>query len=116
LSLVDGTAILLPRGSDGLQPGAPVTLGVRPEHLHVGDGAGGAVIPAIINLTEHLGGETFFYGSLASEESLIIEVPGQAFVDVGVTVPVRLDPALCHLFDAEGRAFPKVSSRSAQAA
>ena len=78
--------------------------------------SGAAIIPAVINLTEHLGGETFFYGTLASEEGLTIEVPGQAFVDVGVTVPVRLDPAMCHLFDAEGRAFPKIASRSAQAA
>jgi multiple sugar transport system ATP-binding protein len=115
VSLGDGTVILLPRGGAGLQPGAPVTIGIRPEHLHVGEGGGGAVIPAVINLVEHLGGETFFYGTVASDESLTIEVPGQAFVDVGVTVPVRLDPALCHLFDGEGQAFPKLPSR-AQAA
>jgi multiple sugar transport system ATP-binding protein len=115
VSLGDDTAILLPRAGGGLRPGAAVTVGVRPEHLRVGDGAGGPTVPAVINLTEHLGGETFFYGTLSSDESLTIEVPGQAFVDVGATVPVRLDPALCHLFDEEGRAFPKVPSR-AQAA
>ena len=110
VSLGDGTPVVLPRVAAGLQPGAPVTLGVRPEHLRVGDGSG-PTVPTIVNLTEHLGGITFFYGTLRSEEALTIEVPGQAFVENGVTVPVRLDPELCHLFDSEGQAFPKAHAR-----
>jgi ABC-type sugar transport system ATPase subunit len=114
VALGDGTTLRLPRVAPGVQPGAPATLGIRPEHLRVGE-AEGPTIPAVINLTEHLGGETFFYSTLSTEESLTIEVPGQAFVDSGVTVPVHVDPALCHLFDSEGRAFPRATAR-AQAA
>jgi ABC-type sugar transport system ATPase subunit len=111
IELGEGTTLHLPRVAAGLGPGAPVTLGVRPEHLRVDSGEG-LVIPAVINLTEHLGGETFFYGTLASDEGLTIEVPGQAFVDDGVTVPVRVDPELCHLFDGEGRAIPHAPSHA----
>jgi multiple sugar transport system ATP-binding protein len=111
IALGDGTRVVLPRARGGLQPGAKVTLGVRPEHMRVGEGEG-PVLPVIVNLTEHLGGVTFFYGTLASEESLTIEVPGQAFVESGVTVPVRLDPALCHLFDAEEQAIPPLRQQA----
>ena len=113
VALGDGTLLHIPR-SGGLERGAPVTVGIRPVHLRVGE-AEGETIPIVINLTEHLGGETFFYGTLATEESLIIEVPGQAFVENGVTVQVHVDPALCHLFDSEGSAIPSAPSRAAAA-
>jgi multiple sugar transport system ATP-binding protein len=115
VALGDGTPVVLPRVAAGLQPGAPVTLGVRPEHLSVGDGDG-PTVPTVVNLTEHLGGVTFFYATLRSEEALTIEMPGQAFVENGVAVPVRLDPELCHLFDGDGRAFPKARAPAARAA
>jgi ABC-type sugar transport system ATPase subunit len=111
IELGEGTVLHLPRTADHLRPGAPVTVGIRPVHLRV-DAGEGEVIPAVVNLSEHLGGETFFYATLATDESLTIAVPGQAFLDVGVTVPVRVDPELCHLFDADGRAVPLAPSRA----
>ena len=99
-----GTPIRVPRDGRGLAAGTELTLGVRPEHLKVDEGSGPG-LPAVVNLTEHLGGVTFFYSTIASDEPLTIEVSGQAFVDNGVTVPVRIDPALCHLFDKDGLAL-----------
>jgi ABC-type sugar transport system ATPase subunit len=110
VSLGDGTVLLLPRLAGGLAPGAAVTLGIRPEHLSVAEGPGPSA-PVVVNLSEHLGGETCFYGTLASDESLTVKVQGQAFVDVGVTVPVRFDPELCHLFDGNGQAVPPLDHR-----
>ena len=106
-----GTTLRIARDGSGLRPGAQLTLGVRPEHLDIGEGEG-AVLPATINLTEHLGGVTFFYGTLASDEPLTVEVSGQSFVEDGARVAVRLDPALCHLFDAEGKALPPAAARA----
>ena len=94
-----------PRRRRGLQPGAPSALGIRPEHLRVARAKGPGPAGHRQSLTEHLGGVTFFYGTLASEESLTIEVRAKPSSS-GVTVPVRLDPAFCHLFDGEGQAFP----------
>jgi multiple sugar transport system ATP-binding protein len=108
VKLGDGTPLRLPCLANGVKPGERVTLGVRPEHLELGqDGQ----INIAVNLVEHLGGVTFFYGALASEESLTIEVPGQAFVDAGHTTPVHLDPELCHLFDAQGQALQRTPAR-----
>ena len=110
VALGDGTPVVLPRVGAGQRAGAAVTLGVRPEHMRVGDTGDGPTVPTVVNLTEHLGGVTFFYATLSSGEALTIEMPGQAFVDTGATVPVRLDPDLCHLFDGEGQACPKAAS------
>jgi ABC-type sugar transport system ATPase subunit len=107
VTLGDGTRLRLPCRADGHAPGEPLTLGVRPEHLRVGDQG---QLKVAVSLVEHLGGVTFFYGSLGSDESLTIEVPGQAFLDGGATVAVRLDPALCHLFDREGLALPNIAA------
>ena len=106
-----GTLVRVPRDGRGLPPGTELTLGVRPEHLDVGDGAGPS-LPAVVNLTEHLGGVTFFYSTIASDEPLTIEVSGQSFVDNGVTVPVRIDPRLCHLFDKDGLALEPVTPQA----
>jgi multiple sugar transport system ATP-binding protein len=115
IELGDGTTLVLPRDSAGLQPGTPVTLGVRPEHLQVGDAHGGPALRLAVSLVEHLGGVTFLYGTLASDETLTIEVQGQYFVETGAAVPISVDTALCHLFDGEGQALPRLEQR-AQAA
>jgi multiple sugar transport system ATP-binding protein len=106
--LSDGTTLVLPRDPGGAGDGERLTLGVRPEHLVIGDGNGGgerATVRAAVNLTEPLGGESFVYGSLQSGESLTIKQPGQVFIKSGAAIGVSIDPTLCHLFDGEGRAL-----------
>ena len=106
VSLAAGPTLRLARAAPGLSPGSPLTLGIRPEHLRLGQG-GAAALPLTLALTEHLGGETYFYGTLPSEESLTVEVQGQAFLDPGTVAHITLDPDLCHLFDKDGRALPR---------
>jgi ABC-type sugar transport system ATPase subunit len=111
--LHDGTLLVLPRDSDSARDGDRLTLGVRPEHLVIRDGHGGdgerPSIRATVNLTEPLGGESFVYGSLQSGEPLTIKQPGQIFIRAGAGIAVSIDPALCHLFDGEGRALAATS-------
>jgi multiple sugar transport system ATP-binding protein len=111
VTIGNGAVVRVARNGTGIAPGTALTLGVRPEHLGVGEGDG-PTVPAMVNLTEHLGGVTFFYSTIGSDETLTIEVPGQAFVENGVSVPVRLDPALCHLFDSDGRALAMVAPQA----
>jgi multiple sugar transport system ATP-binding protein len=106
--LNDGTVLRVPRDAGGVAAGARLTLGVRPEHLVIADGSGDGGRPTLrvaINLTEPLGGESFVYGSLQSGEPVTIKQPGQVFIAAGAVVGVAIDPALCHLFDGEGRAL-----------
>ncbi len=79
----------------------PVTIGIRPQHLRIVDpGAGG--LSGEVQIAEHLGGETFLYVALPSEETLVVEVPGQ--------VTARHRRARRHRFRA-GRAPPLLRRR-----
>jgi multiple sugar transport system ATP-binding protein len=108
--LSDGTTLVLPRDSSAVADGKPLTLGIRPEHLVIGEGdAEHPSIEVAVNLTEPLGGESFIYGTLRSGEPLTIKQPGQIFLRAGATIVGRIEPDLCHLFDAEGRALAVTS-------
>ena len=111
--LNDGTLLVLPRDAGSARDGDRLTLGIRPEHLVIGgdDGGNGAHPHAriVVNLTEPLGGELFIYGSLQSGEPVTIKQAGQIFIKAGAEIAVSIDPALCHLFDGEGRALAATS-------
>ena len=87
-----------------LAPGAPVTLGVRPEHLRLTDpGAGEADL--LVGLTEQLGGESYVYGELAPEAKIVARLTGQTRIKRGERVGLDLGgSASLHLFDEKGAA------------
>jgi multiple sugar transport system ATP-binding protein len=104
--LSDGTSLLLPHDPGGARDGERLTLGVRPEHLVIGEADGlRPSIEVAVNLTEPLGGESFVYGTLRPGEPLTIKQPGQIFIRSGATIAARIEPDLCHLFDRQGRAL-----------
>jgi multiple sugar transport system ATP-binding protein len=106
VALADGTRVLIPRDPGNAKEGEALTLGVRPEHLTLGERDGEQPSVAVsVNLTEQLGGESFIYGALQSGEALIIKQAGQIFIKAGSTVSARIAPDLCHLFDREGQAL-----------
>ena len=91
----DGTRIELPRNA-GTSVGRPVTLGVRPEHLHL-DPTG---LPVEILTVEPTGSETQVVAKFAGQEIMgafrerITARPGE-------TINVRPEPSAVHLFDTE---------------
>jgi len=90
------------------KPGDAVTLGVRPEHLVLATGEQG--IAATIALIEWLGNMRFAYLATGiSEEPLIMQLGQDHSAEEGQAVRVTPDPQHCHLFDADGRAFPRPS-------
>jgi multiple sugar transport system ATP-binding protein len=91
--------------SSRIADGAPVCLGIRPEHIELVDQG----LPMKVALTEQLGGNTVLYGSLgapgtsgATQQSLMVQVVGQSHYKRGDTVQVRLPTAYCHGFDDKG--------------
>lgn len=89
----------------GARRDEPLTFGIRPEHIAVGGEAGELLGEVKIQLVEHLGGETVLYTSTPEGESLTVSAAGQLRVHQGETVPLRIDPAICHVFDREGLAL-----------
>ncbi|MDK4739514.1 sn-glycerol-3-phosphate ABC transporter ATP-binding protein UgpC [Rhizobium sp. CNPSo 3464] len=98
---LNGQTVRLPRRLGGLQPGQPVTLGARPEHLNVGD-RGLALGNARVDLVEHLGGQTILYVTLRGGQALTVALEDQQAIRAGETVSIHIDPERCHLFGPDG--------------
>ncbi len=86
--------------------GAPMTLGIRPEHVALGDGdAVMTVTPAVV---EYLGQQTIGYAPLPGREDNFCFVrPGTQAIQDDTPVPVSFSVNDCHLFDADNRAYAR---------
>ena len=100
---LNGEEIVLPRPVPAGKAGEPVTLGVRPEHIRIGE-HGVLLGEARVELVEHLGGQTILYASMKGGQSITIALEDQQSVQSGQSVAVRVDPDRCHLFAADGDA------------
>ncbi|WP_447985942.1 ABC transporter ATP-binding protein [Nitrospira sp. Nam74] len=108
-----------------LTPGAPVTVGVRPEQLRIGAPGDGMV--GVVSVAERLGHRTLLYVALrhaasvsdGSMPDIIVEAGAAESVDES-TIPkpgdhihVSAPPQALHLFDSRGRAVPALGERTA---
>jgi multiple sugar transport system ATP-binding protein len=103
VGLPGGQAVTVPVAPGGTGPGSKVTLGIRPEHLQrdeAGELAGDVVV------AERLGGHTYLYLGMPGHPLVVVQADGNDPTRVHDRIRVRIDPATCHLFDAEGRALP----------
>ncbi len=100
-ALVDGSAA---------KPADKVTLGVRPEHFHVGQVDGGVnVINATVTFVESLGSATHAYCAFPGvEDALTCEFDGRTKVHTGDVLALSIPAEACYLFDAGGRAFKRL--------
>ena len=92
--LASGQEILF---ADGPRPGAagmPLTLGLRPEHVLVGEAPN--ALPLTVDLVEPLGSETVVHGRLPDGVPLTVRVNGPF---AGSSLPALLDPRELHVFD-----------------
>jgi multiple sugar transport system ATP-binding protein len=101
-----GGSVTVPVQPGRLKAGDQATLGVRPEHLRPGDVG---ELQGEVMVVERLGGETFLYTRLAGEGAgmIVIQADGEIPTRVHERIAVSLDPATCHLFDAQGLAVER---------
>ncbi len=102
VELPGGSHITIPADSRGIDPGAPLALGVRPEHLTRGPGIVGEVAAV-----EPLGAETLVHVELPGGTLAILSERGRSTAHPGDRLEVVPSEAHCHLFDAAGRALPR---------
>ncbi len=80
--------------------GKAMTLGIRPEHMHLGEGNINVLVtPAVI---ERLGINTIAYANLSTGEPFSALLPGSTPVEAGRELKVGIKAEDCHLFDADG--------------
>ncbi|WP_254546716.1 ABC transporter ATP-binding protein [Halomarina pelagica] len=80
--------------------GDALILGVRPEHIHLGDEAAGDSIRATVDVVEPVGSDNYVYVTVGEDEC-ILRTPSGVRPSVGSVVDVSFDESSLHLFDAE---------------
>ncbi len=94
-----GTATLRPPDAQlrAAQGHDKLIIGIRPEHLTIGDGE----LTVKVALVEDLGSDSYIYGHLADDAaSSVIVRSGRDHPRHGDTVKVGVDTAHLHMFDA----------------
>ncbi|MEA3537412.1 sn-glycerol-3-phosphate ABC transporter ATP-binding protein UgpC [Rhizobium sp. CC-YZS058] len=99
LVLPDGSRLTVDAPDTSLQPGARLTLGVRPQHMTIGQGE--RSLKGTVRMIEALGSETVLHADLAGQKLLVV-LPGQHRFAPGAALDLSLDGAPIHLFDEKG--------------
>ena len=105
VALPGGSPIVVPVFGNGVVVGQALTLGMRPEHLGIGEAPGGvpeATLPAHVQMVEHLGGEILAHVVLADGTPLNVKTHGHGEVARSGMIEIGVRGALCYLFDAAG--------------
>jgi len=112
-----GESVRLPLQGERLLIGAPVTFGVRPEHLEPlqreTSGPGerdGVTLDRTVTLIEALGEHSYVHLDQPGGEVLIAKAPGDARLARGDTVQFRAPAHACHLFAEDGFAVAPLSN------
>ncbi|WP_428486959.1 ABC transporter ATP-binding protein [Rhodopila sp.] len=105
VALTSGQRIAVPVRAGTARPGDAVTLGIRPEGLHI-DPAG--PVTASVTLVERLGGLTLLHLKADSDQALTVQIEGSDPTRAHETVRLAIDSGACHLFDKAGQALPRL--------
>jgi len=98
------------RGEAG-EVGRQVTLGIRPEHIHLRQcGVDELGLTATVELREQLGATSFLYCVLPTGEKLTVQVAGQVDNHPGEKIDVSFPASRAHLFaeTADAPAFERL--------
>ena len=105
---VRGEQVSVAVDARGGAAGAPVSLGIRPEHLLEGAVDGASQLHLTMKQMERLGESSLLYLQLDADSPLVtLRVEGAATQQPGESVTLSLRPDQCHLFDAKGQAFKR---------
>ena len=104
--LADGQAIALPPLAEALEPGMPLSIGIRPEDIAIAEAPGG--FPFAIRFIERLGGlATVHLAGGDGSEAIAWQRRDDGELREGDTVSLALPADRLHLFDAGGRALAR---------
>ena len=114
-----GDSFALPGGEIALPPGlaAPTAIGIRPEHLALVEPGRPNSLRGAVTMTEHLGSDTYAYVALdGADEPLVVRLGGAHLVKANEPTGVALDPAMAHVFAADGTSLASARPVALEAA
>ncbi|SFD16795.1 ABC transporter ATP-binding protein [Tropicimonas isoalkanivorans] len=113
--LASGEIIDVPVDARTLSAGAPLTLGVRPEHMvPAPPGTDTQVIRKVVHSIENFGEHSYLYLSDTPDEPCIAKVADDVLETAEGPVAFRVRPSACHLFDANGDALPYLADATSR--
>jgi multiple sugar transport system ATP-binding protein len=104
LVLGNGSAIPAPADMPSLAEGSRLTIGVRPEHLALGEPGEGA-LDGRVELVERLGSDAYAYFTIPDVGRLTVRCDGDYEASESTPTAVRIKPNRYHLFDESGVAI-----------
>ena len=109
VKLHEGSVVQVAVDATTLPAGDPVTLGIRPEHVHATVQPGENAVKSHVQLAEHLGDTTYLHVMLTGgTESLTVRTDPENPLDTGDTAWLGLPPKRCFLFSQQGKTLPQV--------
>jgi ABC-type sugar transport system ATPase subunit len=101
---IDAQDLALPVDGLGpkLEPGARVTLGIRPRAFELAAAPGPGTLSAVADLIEPMGAETLVH-MVEGGRDIRIVVPRARRVATGTRLHLQPKPGQVHVFDAQGR-------------
>ena len=106
LQLAGGEQIDAAVDAQGQAPGAPLTVGIRPEDAQIGNATQSLVRE--LQWQERLGETTYLYLRSGNEaEPFVVKAPGNWRAAAGQRVAVSIPASALHVFDAAGQALPR---------
>ena len=101
VNLPGGSKIILADQANKVTEGQAVILGIRPEHITIGEKSDGE-LKGTLRIAEYLGSETMFYASLPDGTDLSVKASGLTTAKAGATIKFGIPATACHLFDTSG--------------
>jgi multiple sugar transport system ATP-binding protein len=106
LQLATGEVLQARVNAQALPVGAPVTLGLRPEHAEVGNAT--QHVLRNVQWQERLGESTYLYlESGVTSDPWVVKAPGNSFARAGERVALSMPAQHLHVFDANGLSMPR---------
>jgi multiple sugar transport system ATP-binding protein len=106
LKLGDGTIVETRVRRAELPAAGTFRLGLRPEMVRVG----GKGTSAKVELVERLGERTLIYARLVDGQAITAEDEGDSKLTIGDQVPLKIDGAAAHVFDANGVGYHRADA------
>jgi multiple sugar transport system ATP-binding protein len=106
LRLSGGELLKFPFLVHGLNSGAKVTLGIRPEHMYpLSANDPDCRLSRPVRQVERFGEYSYVYMNLENSETLIAKIPGDCYFNVAEVIRLGFHPENCHIFDEQGIAL-----------
>jgi multiple sugar transport system ATP-binding protein len=102
LKLGDGTVVKTRVPRSALPNDEQLRIGIRPEAVRV---ASKGETKGRVELVERLGERTLIYARLSDGQPITAEDEGDSAVKIGDEVPLKIDGAAAHIFDAAGTGY-----------